>query len=258
MAQFAPVAPIQMLEQLHQEYILGTYHLLLAHHVLEQPDRFQRLFDQHNRSTIIMDNSIVELGDSASDTKVLEACKVLQELPGTKHWIIPVLTDVMGSGEKTREAAATSYAWWRDNAPGWPLMVVAQGEDLADFMKTVDFFFADPQAFPGIEYVGIPRILTDLVGSRREAIAYVDAICPQTAVHLLGFSNNVPDDIMCANIASVEGIDSAVPLRYDYSIPDGLYTPTSSIPPRPRDWFENGRVKERTVENLYNIRKWVA
>lgn len=263
MALFAPVAPIQILEELKTHQVLGSYHLLLAHHVLEEPDRFRSLFADMPSSTIIMDNSIVELGDAASDEKVLEAIQSLQNRPGAPHWIIPVLTDVMGNGTATRQKASESYQWWHENAPGWPLMVVAQGSDFKDFAKTVDYFLADPSAFPKIEYVGIPRVLVESLGTRLECVRYLEALRPQINVHLLGFSDNVPDDIICANHPSVEGIDSAVPLRYSFSVKDTpgisrLYTPSTPIPPRPAEWFTEGQMDDVTYTNLYNIRKWCA
>jgi hypothetical protein len=261
MAQFAAVCPIQMLEQLKERKILGTYHLLLAHHVLEYPDRFKEVFKHEDlntkQHTIIMDNSIVELGDAASDAKVLEAVKALQDKPGQRNWIIPVLTDVMGDGKATRKAAHESYNWWKANAPEWPLMVVLQGNDWADFCRTADYFLAEGD-FPQIEYVGIPRVLVKALGSRQTAIQYVDAIAPNISTHLLGFSDDVTDDIICANIPTVEGIDSAVPLRYDYSVEGDAYTPTADIPARPPEWFKDGQVTDATVKNLYNIRRWVA
>lgn len=260
MALFAPVAPIQILESLKLNSVLGSYHLLLAHHVLEQPERFKTLFDGMPACTIIMDNSIVELGDAASDEKVLEAINCIQTRPGSPHWFIPVLTDVMGDGEATREKAAASYQWWRENAPGWPLMVVAQGNNWEDFTKTVDHFLIGDK-YPKIEYVGVPRVLVKTLGSRYRALQYIEAVRPSINVHLLGFSDDVTDDVVCANHPSVEGIDSAVPLRYSYSVSGGsspLYTPSSEIPPRPADWFEKGEIDEHVLRNLHNIRSWCA
>jgi hypothetical protein len=263
MAQFAPVAPIQILERMREEKCLGTYHLLLAHHILEFPDRFRALFNGNDRMrgdpqhTIIVDNSIVELGDSQNEDKVLEACKVLQSGPHEPNWVIPVLTDVMGDGEATRQKAAESHDWWREHAPGWPLMVVLQGKDWADYTQSVDFFMLDPH-FTGIEYAGIPRVLTGFLGTRQLAIQYLEAVRPDINTHLLGFSDDVTDDVICCQHPGVEGIDSAVPIRYGYSGGEGLYMPTSEIPPRPKDWFEKGQYDESIWANLEAMRRWVA
>jgi hypothetical protein len=58
----------------------------------------------------------------------------------------------------------------------------------------------------------------------------------------------------------IEGIDSAVPIRYTYSEGDEgrLYKPTSTIPARPKDWFENGNLDDDTLINLREARRWFA
>jgi hypothetical protein len=264
MAKFAPVAPIQILEGMKDAGCLGDYHLLLAHHVLEEPDRFIDLFQDETMNTIFMDNSIVELGDAASDDKVLEACQIIaaarpKTFGGTqeRHWIYPVLTDVMGDGPATIEASTASYAWWRENAPEFLPMVVLQGNDWETFTRTVDYFLSGPE-FKDLAYVGIPRVLVEHLGTRQLAIQYVDAIAPDINVHLLGFSDDVVDDIICSNMAAVQGIDSAVPVRYSYSGGTGLYTPTSDIPARPADWFDKGEYTKDIWDNLAAIRRWVA
>jgi hypothetical protein len=276
MAQFAPVAPIGILEEMKKQGCLGTYHLLLAHHVLEFPERFRALFADLRGCTIIMDNSLVELGASENEQKVLDACKAIQDAASTPNYIIPVLTDVMGDGAATREASTKSYKWWRENAPMYPLMVATQGGDKTeehrdgnnishtftfawkDFCHTVDHFLLSEE-FKGISYVGVPRKLVEFLGTRQLAIQYIDAVRPDISVHLLGFSDDVTDDIICAQHPSVEGIDSAVPIRFGYNLEGNkIYTPSKEIPPRPKDWFEKGEYDDSVFTNLYNIRKWVA
>lgn len=263
MAQFAPVAPIQILEALQTQQVLGRYHLLLAHHVLEHPERFRALFQNISGATIIMDNSIVELGASQNEDKVLEACKAIQDQASFPNYIIPVLSDVMGDGAATRELAHASYEWWGNAmknlvSPLYSMMVVAQGDSWEDFTKTVDYFLLSDK-FPSIGYVGVPRKLTEILGTRQLAIQYIDAVRPDIGVHLLGFSDDVTDDVICAQHPGVEGIDSAVPIRYSHSQTGAtLYTPSSEIPPRPADWFELGKYDSAIYTNLQNMRKWVA
>lgn len=255
MAAFAPVAPIQILEAMKDKGCLWHYHLLLTHHVLEHPERFKALFRRSQlQHTIFMDNSIVELGDAVSDEKVFEACEVVKD----QNWVYPVLIDVMADGPATIEASTKSYEWWTKNGSDYPLMVVLQGNSWKTFTKTTDYFLADRDKFRQIEYVGIPRILVEHLGTRQLAIQYVQALAPQVNIHLLGFSNDVTDDIICSNMPGVEGIDSAVPIRYAYSGGKGLYTPTSVIPPRPEDWFEKGEYDDSIWTNVEAIRRWCA
>lgn len=259
MGRFAPVAPIQILEKMKEKGCFGDYHLLLTHHVLEYPDRFRALFDDGGRYTIFMDNSVVELGDAVSDEKVKEACDAINS-GSSQQWIYPVLIDVMSDGPATIESSTESYEWWKEKLGDYWVgapMVVLQGNDWKTFTETADHFLLDP-AFSEIAYVGIPRVLVDHLGTRQLAIQYIHAIRPDINIHLLGFSNDVTDDVICCNMPDVQGIDSAVPVRYSYSGGVGLYTPSCAIPDRPADWFEKGEYDDSIFTNLSHIRQWVA
>lgn len=259
MGRFAPVAPIQILEEMDKEDILGDYHLLLAHHILEHPERFRELFRTgsswlYEKRTVIVDNSLVELGSAQNEQMVWEACQNISNP-------IPVLTDVMGEGHATRILGTESYYKWQQLAKNQhPLMVVLQGNCWYDFCATAEHFLLGD--FPAIKWVGIPRILVGCLKTRWHAIEYVRALRPDINIHLLGFNDwNVPDDIICARHPEVRGIDTAVPLRYSFELPEGvspIFTPTCEIPKRPPDWFEKGVLDVATKQNLWNIRKWVG
>lgn len=262
MARFAPVAPIQILEGMKEAGCLGDIHLLLTHHVLEEPDRFVELFTDVPLQTIFMDNSIVELGDAVSDAQVKEACDIIACANPThpnypKHWIYPVLMDVMSDGPATIESSDASYNWWKENSTEYHPMVVLQGNDWESFTKTADHFLLNPK-YERLSYAGIPRVLVGHLGTRQLAIQYVDALRPDINIHLFGFSDDVTDDIICSNHPAVASIDSAVPIRYSYSGGSGLYTPSSPIPPRPKDWFEKGEYTKDIWQNFHMMRQWVA
>lgn len=256
---FAPVAPIQVLQALkeHGREFLGNYHLLLTHHILEHKEEFAALFSDGGY-TLIVDNSIVELGAAAIDAAVFEACETVV---GThsKNWVVPVLADVMGNSPSTIQYASQSYTWWderlKDNtqkAWNYPLMVVLQGNSWEAFCATADYFLATDM-FPRIEWVGIPRILVQHLGTRTKAIEYVKALAPSVSIHLLGFSDDATDDAVCANIHGVMGIDSAVPLRTD-----GHFTPSAVIGPRPENWFDTAQLDNQMLKNLANARVWFS
>jgi len=251
-AQFAPVAPIQVLEGLKAAGKLGFYHLLLTHHILEHPEAFKALFADWpdgrpgRFGTIIVDNSLVELKGAASDAMVFKACQII----GRHLEPIPVLADVMGDGEGTRVAATDSYAWWtrdHEEVDGFDLMVVAQGNDWRDFCETVDYFLLNPR-FRKISWVGIPRILVKTLGTRERAIHYVRSIRPDIKIHLLGFSDDVPDDIICSRNFGL-GIDSAVPLRAHPN-----WMPSDTLEPRPANWFDKAVINTDMLNNLNRIR----
>lgn len=263
--QFAPVAPIHILEKLLNlnNQVFGDYHLLLAHHTVQYPEQFNKLFTQYlNKSpytnvTVIMDNSIVELGGAVDDAMIEEACNVLNSIPSTRLEVVPVLPDVMGDGIETIDQSAMAYARWvgKDFTQDG-MMLVTQGEDWDDFAYLVEqFFVKHPAEYGAIRWVGVPRILVQNLGSRKKAVEFIHMVAPHVKIHLLGFSDDITDDMLCARLPGVRGIDSAVPLRYD-----GILTPTTSgtqIGPR-GDWWEKGKINPHTMANIIRVARWIG
>lgn len=251
MAKFAPVAPIQVLEGLYAAGAFGDYHLLLAHHTVEHKTRFtdlfKRAYDDGWEGTIIMDNSIVELGDSVGAGLVSEACWALSSdtaPEGVK--IIPVLPDVMGEGVATRELVTNSYDTWCKEIPAREgFMVVCQGDSYSDFLHSLHFF-TDTTAFPGITTLGIPRVLQKTCGTRIRAALSARDYMDDYAIHLLGFSDSITDDIdSCKALSGNCGIDSAVPLRLRE-----MFTEFVDAGKRPADWFDTAQVDGQMISNL--------
>jgi hypothetical protein len=254
MARFAPGAPIQVLEQMyeHDPKVFGEYHLLLAHHTVEYVERFRKLFnriaaDGVIHPMVIMDNSVVECGGYVDFNMMQEAVAAVQE---AGHDVIPVLPDVMGKGQETREATLEAYGHWEKNIPCAGFMAVCQGEDWSDYTSSVALF-SNRGRFPLMEYLGVPRILVGKFGSRlratRFALRYAEGSDIQ--VHLLGYSDDTLDDFICSSIEGVQGIDSAVPLRvptrFRFGEEDGK---------RPADWFEKAQMTPLLLENLNYVR----
>lgn len=255
MAEFAPVAPIQVLEQLYQlsPKMFGEYHLLLAHHTVEHWEHFDTLAKRiASEGTIhpliIMDNSVVECGGYVNEDMMKSACRPFFEV-GID--IIAVLPDVMGNGGRTREAVLEAYRHWEMTIPCSGFMAVCQGESLQDYEASLKTF-ANRSRFPNIEFLGVPRILVEKVGSRRHAteMALKYAQPNGMKVHLLGYSDDMFDDLTCSRIPGVHGIDSAVPLRvptpFDFA---------KTYPPRPKDWFEVAQLGPVMRMNLEAARR---
>lgn len=253
MTKFAPVAPIQVLEGLYRvsPELFGNYHLLLAHHTKEHLQRFYDLFrkiylDDIIRPTVIMDNSVVELGGAVDFNMIMAATECIIDA-NENATVMPVLPDVMGDGEATRIAMGAVYPEWSLKMPGNGFMAVCQGKDLDDFKKTVNYVY---ESLPEVEWLGIPRYLVGLVGSRIGAIEWLQetGIIDEFNIHLLGFSDDMCDDHGCAHLEGIDGIDSAVPLRisvpftreYLHAIPEK----------RPEDWFEKASVTPLMEANL--------
>lgn len=262
MAHFAPVAPIQILQDLlarDSRDLFGKYHLFLAHHTVEHPREFSKLIRDYylkqppRRLTVIMDNSIVELGGAVDDNMIHEAVEIVEQNI-VDNCTIPCLPDVMGDGPGTVELSGDAYHRWIERKmPGDGYMLVTQGKNWDEFVELVDYFFiSHKDMYKYINWVGVPRVLVNTSGSRRKAIEYIQMVAPQVRIHLLGFSNNMVDDFLCAKMPLVEGIDSAVPVRYD-----GLLKPTTFVEKRDPTWMDDGQLTQANCSNIRNVRTWV-
>lgn len=261
--RYAPVAPAHIMQTMLQKDprgLFGTYHLWLAHLVAESPTKW---IDVQNRwysdrrvdgLTILMDNSIVELGAAQSMEMVKAAVNVASTY---RNLVIPVLPDVMGNGYETLRMTLSEWESWKRNIPHpYGFMLVAQGKSWDDFTQLVDFFLIENRSqFPEIKWIGIPRRLTPVLGSRRTAIEYVRMVAPEMNIHLLGFSDNICDDLWCAKLSNVRGIDTAVAVRYNAPLTPG--TSELSIGPR-HSWMEDGQLIEQNMINIRNVRKWIG
>lgn len=251
--RFAPVCPIQVLEGMLAAGtdVFGDYHLLLAHHTVEHKKRFADLFKRATdlgwKGDVIMDNSIVELGDAVSLDMVAEATNVVKD-NAPDSYCYPVLPDVMGKGRETRDIIGEQYSLWESGCPGDGFMAVCQGEDIEDYQKSL-YMFADQMRFPEIRILGIPRILHKTCGSRIEAVRHVKDFLGTHLVHLLGFSDDMEDDLAALSFLGLGGIDSAVPLRVRE-----VFTIHTDAGKRSPTWFEDALVDPLMLENLATAR----
>jgi hypothetical protein len=274
MARFAPVVPIQIARELQKgpKDYLGRYHLLLAHDILEKPDEYREVYNKvredYEDSFIILDNSIVELGHPLDLDDLLAAAN-----------IVPpdciVIPDAMGDGAGTREMAKTfvreycryfqSKQQFADEVPA--LLGVLQGSNVDDAMETTAVMYS----LPMVDYVSVPRIFANENGSRMPVLHELirrDTYKLFKGVHLLGFSNNILDDVACARMQIVKGIDSAVPIRAGLAtmeVRDAMwaYNWSSELGPRGKFWdipIEEVLQPERLAcirENLDQYRRWI-
>lgn len=265
-ARFAPVAPIHILEQLSRD-VFGDYHLFLAHHVVEHKARFCNLVGAHQRLqpyskplTIIMDNSIVELGGAVDDDMIRAAVMAVAPEPDKMLRVVPCLPDVMGDAMGTRDLSETAYERWNiigmNTISKSGYMVVTQSATEEEFKHFVDFFFVqNREHFKNITWVGIPRyMLQQGWSSRKWAIRYIRMVAPHLKIHLLGFSDDLVTDFLDSREEGVFGIDSAVPIRYDSPLKP---TTTADEIGKRGDWFENGRLTPHNVHNIINVRGWI-
>lgn len=200
--RFAPVVPLVLADYMQSRGTLGNYHLLLAHDVLANPKEYRRIYADRGY-TILMDNSLVELGYPLPLVEVLEACKIV----GAQYAILPdKLNDMQATIDMTKEAIFRWRTIPTEQRGDVGLLPVLQGATHTEHMRMLSGFVMDND----VAGICVPRVIADTIGSRRwiinEAARFYN-------IHLLGFSENFLDDIACARMPGVVGIDSAVPIR---------------------------------------------
>jgi hypothetical protein len=249
MAKFAPVCPINIVSKLSPS-TCGDYHLLLAHDVAAKAKEYSMFFGLHRNMDIIMDNSVIELG-GAVDLKVVKAaCHAVD----TTSVVLP---DVLLDAQATIESCTKALDVWPNafadlfgvnNTRGF--MIVPQGKTLAEFAWCAQQFASHPK----INYWGVPRNLVEHIGSRRDAIDIVSALNPHRDIHMLGFSDNICDDVICAKDRRVNGIDSAVPLRAGTL---GIEFSFNTVMPKRGDWWDTATHVPLMDQNIENYKRWI-
>lgn len=243
MAEFAPVGPHRVLQGLKDHDALGKYHLLLAHDVVEHEEEYHRIFDDQDDVFVIMDNSVIELGEPVSGEIMRKACNIVD--PN-----LVVLPDYIACAEQTYNASL--HAAHVDYKGLEPFLAVPQGLNYGEFTKCADRMLS----IPGVRALSIPRHATAKLGTRMNLIWYITSRYPEIQLHLLGFSDDLEDDIRCARCSEVMGIDSAVPLHLgDRNIQ--LTKTLQGHPPRGNWWDTAECVNHLMLENLETAREWI-
>jgi len=203
--RFAPVVPLNIAEQLLDRNLLGGYHLLLAHDILAHQSRYEVLAKniraRYSDSLIIMDNSLIELGHALQATDLMSAASIVN----ADYIIVP---DALSNSQLTIDMAAEFLDTYSALAfkNQRPLMGVVQGHDMWSCTST---FLAMREL--GIKAFAVPRVIVEHMGSRQPLLEWLQGY--DYPIHLLGFSDNIEDDLKSCRYCNVMGIDSAVPIR---------------------------------------------
>ncbi len=240
---FAPVAPPRMLLDLKETGYLGSYHLLLAHDVVAQPKAYKAVFDDLPKATIIMDNSLIELGKPADVETMLTAIETV-----ISDYV--VMPDYLGQSLMTLEACR-SFVEVIDKTNPHPLMAVPQGTNIEEVMYCAE-------QLARLNHVcawGIPRHLTESLGTRLMVTDSLTRAFPQMSIHQLGFSSNLLDDFECTKMPNVMGIDSAMPIWLGLQS-KSIESYLVNHPSRPEDYWETAHESNSFVEmNLASTRR---
>ena len=247
--QFAPVAGAQIYQGMKNAGKLGNYHLLLAHDIYARPTLYRDVFgDMEGPKTIILDNSVVELKSPIVDPEyVAQAAQIV----GANVIVLP---DVYLDAKETIKSIIGSYNTWKQvmdrvlGANNYAFMLVPQGSNIHKFTTCAGILSTWAEMEIGQQWWwGIPRNLVKAAGTRYNGIEYCAGLQPRWPIHMLGFSDNVIDDIYCAQQFSVfvHGIDSAVPVRYD-----GEYNITSIAGSREPGWLETAEYTQQVQRNI--------
>jgi len=250
MARFCLVAPPQILEGLARKQQLGRSHLLLAHDIVANPAPYLKLFNPAHRTRqdfIILDNSVIELGFSVNLDMIVEAVKIVR--PNCV-----VLPDMMHDTDGTIKSCTEALETWKDafykahisEHISW--MIVPQGKTLRDFARCAEAFVSSVYVY----WWGVPRNLVKHFGTRREAIQVLQMLNPHRPIHMLGFSDDHIDDMLCARNLGIYSIDSAVPLRIPLDIS------LSTLPGSRGKWWDEGQMSDYVIPNIRRVRKWIG
>jgi hypothetical protein len=253
MPLFSPICSLAMMDRLRFHACLGRYHLLLAHKVLEDPKGWGTFFKNRARNFngikpfVIMDNSLIELGKSLPAEDIARAAECVDAT-------CAVLPDALTNGYLTAQLSYETAPLLREALPkGCKLMGVVQGETWDEYLWCADTLVRECE----VDYLCVPRITYRMLGSRLPITDYLWELY-EKPIHLLGFSEFIPDDIATAvSCQGVLGIDSTLPLRLGF---DGkkLIHHWRDQEPRPKAWLDfDAPIPDEAVGNLALIRKWL-
>lgn len=254
---FSPIAPIAVQEKMARDF--HGYNLLLAHEVLAHKPKYIDYYSQWiNADTfIIMDNSIIELGSPLPADQLIEAASIVK----AKCIVLPDrLGDALGTVHDSTAAANTTPL-----PPNMHWMGVVQGSTVDEALWCAECLWA----IPGVRYLSVPKIIADK-NKEHSRWKYLESlrkiVGDRRCVHLLGFSNYLLDDMVCANHPLVMGIDSATPIWFGNNrgvLP--LHLDKKNIKyefgKRPKDFWEMSPEKGDFVPemslNCERVRDWI-
>lgn len=258
MTNFAAVAPLGILKQLAEVDALGTYQLLIAPIVLERRDEYADFFiREHDDQFVIVDNGVIELGYALSAAQLFQAASIV----GASLVVMP---DTIDDAKMTVKQVRFSLSEYRKLDQSTDTMGVVQGTNDAEVM-----WCATQLAEAGVDWLGVPRGLTPNLGTRVRLVKALGAAFGKP-MHVLGFSENIVDDIMAATAHPlVRGMDAATPVWLGFMLASETgqwsrqlpWAPplTANFGRRPADFWQTNHVDHISpiVFNIERVRGWL-
>lgn len=213
MKRYSPVGPISLLMHLQTVGLIDSYQLILAHEVATRGVQYVEFIynfraEHKNHGTIILDNSLIELGNSV-DLGLMQRAVTL-----TKPNFV-VLPDVLMNREASIKVYTAAYEPWKCliHPMFSQFMAVVQGETEADVMQCAhDYIKYDHEHGRHLGALGVPRALANRKISRASLARNLVSTFG-LPLHMMGMSEDFGDDMLAAAQFNVMGIDSATPLR---------------------------------------------
>lgn len=206
--KFAFICPSAYLDKVAS---LGDMHLVLAQHVLDNPDywRYYKAEDKYK----ILDNGAFELGHPMPIEEVLKAAKMI----GAHEVVAP---DVFNNGTATLTAVRDFLhdIHGHIDAPPFRVMAVPHGTDFSDWFQCFRAFHDDPQIdVIGISYQSCRALKplwpleTSLSALRVRLIRALTAVFPNKTYHLLGGGTNPIEIVNYKDFPQVRSMDTKLP-----------------------------------------------
>ncbi len=202
------IAPTDLLET----FCTGRkVQMCLAHRVLEDEDYrdFYREQAEKKGITVIMDNSMWELGMPMELENLYEACALIDPLE-------LILPDAFGSSDDTimMTEQFLGSANVHNGLPWSYNFVVPHGKDREDWIKCFDYFNNQEYA----HVIGIPKILDDmwLPGGRLGALMFLERtgrIKQDREYHCLGIRTDPIEILLLSQFSWIRSLDTALPLH---------------------------------------------
>lgn len=226
------IAPTDLLSRYCQD---SNIQMCLAHRVLDDDD-YGTFYNHHAQDgqTVIMDNSLWELGKAMCLEDLMRAVAIVQP----QELIIPDMfgksDETIAMTEKFVGAVGLDRPWKRN-------FVVPHGQDRQDWIKCFDYFNNKGYA----HVIGLPKVLDDIwePGGRIGCLAFLEAtyrIRADKIYHALGIRHDPIELLLLAQFKWLRSLDTALPIHAGIQGIqfDSQFGLSRRRPKRPEKYFE--------------------